>query len=525
MPRIPKVIVIGLDGATWDLIKPWADEGKLPTFKYLMKNYAWGVLESTDPPITFPAWATLFSGKNPAKLGVYSFIQIDVKRRKFKINTPYSFKDMPIWEILSAYGYKSVIINVPTARVCKVNGVIVGGAFSTHRDIIYPQKYKYLLKKINYKAYPSELSEAFLRSGYTPSLKTIKQIISSRFELARYLINLEKPDFVAVVISVIDNLQHFYWGDKIIYYAWKYIDNELGSFITDYYNGDNYIFIVSDHGFTKYSQTFYISRVLERYGLVKFKRSLRQRVLSIIKMEHIFKIARLLKLDKLAEYIPKEKIISIISIFEDSEGRLGSKTLENIIDWDRSLAIPIDNLIYLNCPEERKKKLKEFLKRELLKFDVIENILFKEDIYNGEYIDMAPDIVIVPKKGVDVLESPFAKKVVDDRPGRPRWKGIHDKNGILLVVGPDVNPQKNFSAKIYDIAPTILYLFGIHVPDTDGNVLSEIISRRKSAKKNLYICEHGKSLKDKLKIKIKIRSLRNKLLKLRELNASEEKFS
>ena len=27
-----KVIIIGLDGATWHLIKPWADEGVLPTF-------------------------------------------------------------------------------------------------------------------------------------------------------------------------------------------------------------------------------------------------------------------------------------------------------------------------------------------------------------------------------------------------------------------------------------------------------------------------------------------------------------
>ena len=33
-----RVIVIGLDGATWDLIKPWAYEGKLPTFKEIMDS-------------------------------------------------------------------------------------------------------------------------------------------------------------------------------------------------------------------------------------------------------------------------------------------------------------------------------------------------------------------------------------------------------------------------------------------------------------------------------------------------------
>ena len=31
-----KVLVIGLDGATFDLIKPWAAEGFLPTLRRLM---------------------------------------------------------------------------------------------------------------------------------------------------------------------------------------------------------------------------------------------------------------------------------------------------------------------------------------------------------------------------------------------------------------------------------------------------------------------------------------------------------
>ena len=50
-----EVIVFGLDGGTWDLIKPWADEGELPTFKKLMENGAWGVLESTFPGETLRA--------------------------------------------------------------------------------------------------------------------------------------------------------------------------------------------------------------------------------------------------------------------------------------------------------------------------------------------------------------------------------------------------------------------------------------------------------------------------------------
>ena len=56
MKKCKRVIVIGLDGATFDLIKPWAEEGKLPTFKKLIGEGAWGNLKSTVPNATIPAW-------------------------------------------------------------------------------------------------------------------------------------------------------------------------------------------------------------------------------------------------------------------------------------------------------------------------------------------------------------------------------------------------------------------------------------------------------------------------------------
>src|SRR5512139_2262734 len=70
-----KLIIIGLDGATFDLIKPWAAEGKLPTLARLMHDGVTGDLESTLPPVTSPAWPTFMTGKNPGKHGVFDFIR------------------------------------------------------------------------------------------------------------------------------------------------------------------------------------------------------------------------------------------------------------------------------------------------------------------------------------------------------------------------------------------------------------------------------------------------------------------
>ena len=68
-----KVLIIGLDGCTWDLVKPWIDDGELPTFKKLMTEGVWGELESTFPPVTCPAWPSMLTGKSPDRMGLYCF--------------------------------------------------------------------------------------------------------------------------------------------------------------------------------------------------------------------------------------------------------------------------------------------------------------------------------------------------------------------------------------------------------------------------------------------------------------------
>ena len=68
------MLVIGLDGATFDVIRPLVHNGKLPTIERLMKNGVYGDLISTIPPVTSPAWPSFMTGKNPGKHGVFDFV-------------------------------------------------------------------------------------------------------------------------------------------------------------------------------------------------------------------------------------------------------------------------------------------------------------------------------------------------------------------------------------------------------------------------------------------------------------------
>ncbi|HEM60884.1 MAG TPA: phosphodiesterase, partial [Chloroflexi bacterium] len=52
-----KVIVIGLDGATFTILDPLLEKGLLPNLAGLIEEGSRGILSSTLPPMTAPAWA------------------------------------------------------------------------------------------------------------------------------------------------------------------------------------------------------------------------------------------------------------------------------------------------------------------------------------------------------------------------------------------------------------------------------------------------------------------------------------
>src|SRR5438046_10519479 len=69
-----KVLSIGLDGATFDVLDPLIDRGLMPRLKRFIDEGVRGPLETTIPPITPTAWVSWMTGKNPGKHGVFEFL-------------------------------------------------------------------------------------------------------------------------------------------------------------------------------------------------------------------------------------------------------------------------------------------------------------------------------------------------------------------------------------------------------------------------------------------------------------------
>ena len=121
-----KVFLLGLDGATFDLMKPWMKEGLLPNFSRLLKEGCHGGLESIMPPLTTPAWASFMTGKNPGKHGIFDFAERKPGSYDIQWVTSLSRRGRSLWKIISSHDKQVVVINIPNNYPLEeVNGYMV----------------------------------------------------------------------------------------------------------------------------------------------------------------------------------------------------------------------------------------------------------------------------------------------------------------------------------------------------------------------------------------------------------------
>ena len=232
-----KVCIIGIDGATWHIILPMINSGKLPNLGKLMDNGTYGNLRSLDVSMSPVIWTSIATGKNPEQHGIEGFI----------VKLPNGYERIPvtsemrkvkaIWNILSEFEKKVGVISWWVTRPPeKVNGFMVSDGFRMHR-FTYPDD---LFKQYESKLEPSDKWFASQSGFYTPV--KFDPDYKKKFELdspgyfhqyimqflhdfalkdyysmtaAKALYAKEKPYFFGIYFPSVDALSHF---------AWKYME-------------------------------------------------------------------------------------------------------------------------------------------------------------------------------------------------------------------------------------------------------------------------------------------------------------
>jgi predicted AlkP superfamily phosphohydrolase/phosphomutase len=208
----PKVFVIALDGATFDLIEPWAAAGHLPHLQKLIANGAYARLESTLPPITGAAWTSFQTGVQPGRHGIFDWLTRKDGSYDLVPISSQSIQREVLWEYLSRHGKRVGVMGVPVSYPARpVNGFIL-------TDLLTPSGVNYafppeLKDEIESKIGPYPVMPEHWRGRYAARswLENLKKSLARRAEIALYLSETKPWDFFMVHIMETDSVSHQMW--------------------------------------------------------------------------------------------------------------------------------------------------------------------------------------------------------------------------------------------------------------------------------------------------------------------------
>ncbi len=506
-----KVLVIGLDGATPELIDRWVAENKLPFLKQIMQKGVYGKLKSTYPPISPAAWTTFATGYNPGKHGTYDFRDYDPRRYSCFADTivdSNAFAGKSVWDLIGAAGQKVGVITVPvTYPAWKVNGFMVSG---------YPTP-----DAAKSFAYPAELGERippltedstfFKSASHSEVLKELVRITHLRTDVSIAELKKDEYGFFIMVIGATDRAHHDWWkfvdpehpaydpqeaaiyGDYILE-VYKAADACIGKFL-EAISDETTVIVMSDHGGMahpkNYLNTNYWLRTLNLLTPSAKASKTQSGVKGAFKKFYRNKIRRLPYLEKLYRSLPQG--LKKVATNLDSQAMMNL----DVINWKRTRAYrfpmypPVEGIMINvagrqpeGCvqPGEEYEALRTRILEELRSLrepttgePIVLEAYRREELYHGERLETAPDIIVVTQDcykggtGIDELISEVPLEVIS------KLSGVHRMDGIILAQGPHIRRDARVEgANIIDVAPTILYALGMPIPsDMDGKPLTD----------------------------------------------------
>ena len=502
-----RVLVIGIDGGTFDLIRPWADEGHLPNLARLMSEGVWGLLESTLPPVTSPAWPCFATGKNPGKHGVFDFIR--PAGGEFELVNSASVKARALWQILSEAGRRVGVINVPvTYPPAPVNGFMVSGMLSPHSGrITYPDGLleSYRDEMGPYRVAPSVQHKDGNEEAFIADLL---DLVERRGRYSLRLMADHRWDFLMIHFQATDVLQHAFWkfvdpthprhDPRVaaglvpeMRQVFQRVDDCIGQ-IVERAGDDVTVMVMSDHGFGPLHWVVNLNLFLLEAGLLQLKRDaftqlrsgLFRAGLTPASVWHWIERVGLQNYVWLVSKSTRNKVVSKFLSFDD-------------VDWSRTQAYSIGHVgqIYVNLKGREPRGVVQpgaeydrvcqrvvealgDLRHPTIGQPLVDRVVRGDEVAHGPYSGRGPDLHLV-LDGYRAIAFPLF--ATDSRLVTRQIRGdsgCHRQHGMLIAWGPAVRGGQTVEgARILDLAPTILHVMGLPVPDDmDGRVLTSMLA-------------------------------------------------
>lgn len=509
-----RVFLLGWDGATWDILRPLMAEGRLPVLQSLMKKGVSGTLQSVFPPLSPVAWTTVMTGKNSGKHGIFEFLEHHHNPLQGKVNSSRAIKSELVWETAGRFGKRTVAGGVPMSYPPRpINGFFVGDFLSPADSADFssdPAAFEAMKKSLGgkYRAWATVTHDG---GHEADALADLQSFLTEHLAAVEYMATHHEWDLFMYDLMATDRIQHELWHawqpshmkakgrdltkirDGFIEF-WESLDAGVGR-ILEKLGPETNVILMSDHGFGPIEWYVNFNVWLLDEGFIKLKNSLyvRQKHWFFrrgVTPEWIYKIMTKLGLadQRVSRFQGKQ------DNFWDRLATSGFLSGKHI-DWSQTLAYAQGNFgqIFLNikgrqpngCIEPADAPaLLERIKERLLEIKhpetgepLVERVIERDELYSGPLSHMGPDLTVVLKdwnyRTIGLHEFTTHKTI------SPAFgpTGDHRMEGMIVGTGPAFEPgAEPQNASLLDIAPTVLHLLGVPVPeDMDGRVLTELL--------------------------------------------------
>lgn len=485
----PKLVIIGIDGADFDVMQPYLEEGALPNIRRLMIEGSWGPLKTTIPPITPCAWTTMLTGTNAGRHGIFAWRTL-IPGSYCWVPTRSGHRKQPaLWELVNRHGLTAGVFNVPMTYPAEaVGGFMVSGvvgAPGVRSAAFWPRELMHSVLRVA----PDYSTKRLRGTPATFSLEQMTRIIEQSREIIVMLLKQYHVDVFIAVVSYVDWVQHSWLAvdrlrhpsaNEVIREAYVGADKFIGA-VLGQVPPDADILIVSDHGAAPTDVYLNLERLLHELGwtalrgplvrpltrlAVTARRGLRKLLPTRYPLSGLAPVATHLEWSKCAVY----------SMGIDISLRVNLRTRE-----PQGTVNPAESAGFL-CEVRDKLASLTFSDGLTIAFD----LFGRDELFSGPHTDLLPDLIgqssnmsvhTIPHRDQWLKEPALLRpeEALSRGNGQTLVAGGHRLEEVFIACGPSFETGRVLGPLyVADVAPTVLHALRLPVPvSIEGRPITE----------------------------------------------------
>jgi predicted AlkP superfamily phosphohydrolase/phosphomutase len=492
----PKLTVIGLDAATFDVVDPLLEAGDLPNLARLFAAGSRGVLRSVTHPLTPHAWATMTTGVNAGRHGIWDFSERAGGGYELRLINGSYRRAPAVWDRLTAAGVGSGVVNIPfTWPAPEIAGFVISGFDAAAREdgLTFPRG---LVTEIQERFGPLVLDHRFpIGSDGGVDLDLVRRAAEQKVEVALWLVERFEPELLFVVFMAADHVHHLCWDDwekrgreSSVAEVYRILDRAAGA-LADAAGPEGDVMVVSDHGGGRLDGVVNLNAYLAERGFLSYRGA--DAAVGRRLARRLFELRRRL---------PEGLRTSVKRRLPGVRKRAYDATSYTVVDWPRTRAFAygtFGNVVINLAGRERDglvdpdeyERVRDEVARALAELrgpsgeEIVAAVHRREDLFHGPELERLPDLIVefdhyrwLGKGNLRSRASSLWDRIEIEPGSKHSYVGSHRHEGVFALAGPSAVRGGTISAGIADVAPTILYLLEQPVPtDLDGRLLAEVL--------------------------------------------------